>query len=223
MYRLAFVMVASLIGWSGVANAQYINEKPQGPLLGGPGDYVYPALCRKCSVWQDYRNFAWNQLSINGGYARTPSNPNHVTTFRIFTNASNDLYPATVEITLKTENVEFMSTTVGYSITVPEHFLIETHPENGDQVPVSFLPKKMGKLVFPYDPRNNRVNRPRGSSRGTRPGRRGGGGRGSSGGGGRGAGFGSGGFGSADIFGWFGGTGGGGYCGIGTDYICIQF
>lgn len=214
MYRLAFVIVASLIGWSGVANAQYVNEESQGPLFGGPGDYVYPILCRKCSVWQDYRNFAWNKLSINGGYARTPSNPNHVTTFRIFTHASNDLYPATVEITLKSENVEFMSTRVGYSIPNPEHFLVETHPENGDRVPVSLFPKKMGKLVFPYNSDRARSN----ETRRTRPARRGGGtsrrgGLSSRGAYNRGAAY----------IGGYQKVRSENFCGRGTNYICIQF
>ncbi len=214
MYKLTIVIVASLIGWSGVANAQYVDERPQGPLLGGPGDYVYPVLCLRCSVWQDYRNFAWNQLSINGGYARTPSNPNHVTTFRIFTHPSNDLYPATVEITLKSEDVEFMSTRVGYSVIDPKHFIVETHPENGDRVPVSLFPKQMGKLVFPYNPDRARSN----ETRGTRPVRRGGGtsrrgGLSSRGAYNRGA---------AYIDGYQK-VRSENFCGRCTDYICIQF
>jgi len=222
MYKLTFVMIASLVGWAGAANAQYVNEKPQRPLFGGPGHYVYPVLCRACKVWQDYRNFAWNQLSMNGGNARSPSNPNQVTTFRIFTHPSKDLYPATVEITLEIVDVAFMSTIVGYTITDPEHFFVEVHPENGDRVAVSFYPKTQGKLVFPYNSRSTANRRSGGFARGTRPDGRRGGGDSSGGSWGRG-GFRRGGRSSTGFGGWTGGNAGGNFCGIGTDYICVQF
>jgi len=52
------------IACTGTANAQYVDDSRSGPLFGGPGDYYYPLVCSQCTVWQDYRNFAWNQLSI---------------------------------------------------------------------------------------------------------------------------------------------------------------
>ena len=67
MYRLTFLIVALFIGIPSAANAQYVSEEAQGPLFGGSGDYVYPLLCLECSIWQDYRNYAWNQLDVHGG------------------------------------------------------------------------------------------------------------------------------------------------------------
>jgi len=209
------------IACTGTANAQYVDDSRSGPLFGGPGDYYYPLVCSQCTVWQDYRNFAWNQLSINGGNARTPSNPNHETTFGIYTDPTNDLFPATVEITLEIEDVEIWGNQVGQTVVDPEHFFVETHPENGDNVDTGYYPKSQGPLLFPYEPLSDGENDSGGSGGGTSSGSGGGGdsssggstGGGDGGGGGAGAGGGTG----------TGGSGGGTYCGPGTDYICIQY
>ncbi len=221
MFRIAFVLVAALVGWSGAVNAQYSNDSRSGPILGGPGDYVYPMICAECTVWQDYRNFAWNQLSINGGDARTPNNPNHVTTFRVYTNSTNDLSPTTVEVTLEIEVVEVMGIRVGQRPVDGRHYIVETHPDNGDNVPASLYPKEMGPLGFPYQALPDDGDNSGGSGGGSSS--RGGGGDSPSGGGGGGWGGGGGGAGAGGGFG--GGYGGrrGGYCGAGTDYVCIQF
>ncbi len=221
MFRLAFVLVAALVGWSGPANAQYDDDTSSGPLFGGPGDYVYPVLCVECSVWQDYRNFSWNQLSINGGDARTPRNPNHVTSFRVYTHATDDIYPATVEITLVIEDVEVMGHKIGHRPVDGRHYVVETHPENGDNVATSYYPEDMGSLQFPYVPSSNGGNNTGGSGGGSSSGS--GGGGDSPGGGSSGGGFGGGDGGGGGFGGGFGGGGGGYYCGPGTDYICIQY
>jgi uncharacterized membrane protein YgcG len=220
MFRLAFVLVAALIGWSSSANAQFDEDSPSRPWFGGPGDYVYPVLCVQCSVWQDYRNFSWNQLSINGGHARTPTNPKHVTTFRVYTHATNDLYPATVEITLEIEDVELMGETIGYRPIDGKHYFVETHPENGDNVPVGYYPKEMGTLQFPYvPPEHDDANDDNSGSSGGSSSGSGGGGYSSS----RGGGFDFAGD-SFRGFGWlFRRYDGGGFCGPRTNYICIQY
>ena len=216
--RNVFVLALACCG---TANAQYNADSRSGPLFGGPGDYYYPLVCSECTVWQDYRNFAWNQLSINGGDARTPSNPRHQTSFGIYTHATNDLLRATVEITLEIEDVEIMGNDVGQTIVEPEHYFVETHPENGDNVDTAYYPKNQGRLLFPYEPLGyaNGDEESSGSGGGSSSGSSGGGGDSSSGGFGAG-GDGGGGF---DGFGGFGGFGGGSYCGPGTDYICIQY
>jgi hypothetical protein len=216
MFRSTFVLVAALVCWSGSANAQYEDDSPSEPWFGGPGDYVYPVICARCSVWQDYRNFSWNQLSINGGDARTPTNPNHVTTFRVYTHATNDIYPATVEVTLEIEEVKLMGETIGQRPVDGKHYFVETHPENGDNVPVGYYPKEMGPLQFPYvTPQDNNSGSGGGTSS-NRSGRGGdsprGGGYGGTVGGVFGRGFGR-------IFGGRGEL----FCGLGTDYICIQY
>ena len=183
-------------------------------MFGGPGNYVYPLICRRCTIWQDYRNFAWNQLDIHGGNAHTPSQPNNSTTFLIFTHRTNDLYPTVVDITPEVVDIKVMSSNVGYTIAEPEHFFVHTHPENGDRVRVNFYSENMRKLVFPYKaPRTDRrANR-------NKSGRRGG--RESSGR-------------NRVRWGnsWLRGTGirrlydrnaGRNFCGVGTNYICIQF
>ena len=147
--RCVFVLT---IACSGTANAQYNNDSRSGPLFGGPGDYYYPVVCAECSVWQDYRNFAWNQLRINGGSARTPSNPNHVTSFGIYTHATDDVLRTTVEITLEIEDVEVWGNDVGQTVVEPEHYFVETHPENGDNVDTAYYPRNQGPLLFPYEP-----------------------------------------------------------------------
>ena len=214
MYRLTFLIVTLIIGFSGAAHAQYIDEKPQGPMFGGPGDYVYPVICRNCTIWQDYRNFAWNQLDIHGGYAHTPSQPNNSTTFLIYTHRTNDLYPTIVDITPEVVDIEVMSSSVGYTIAEPEHFFVHTHPDNGDKVRVNFYSENMRKLMFPYEPPRSgrRSNQNRSSRRGG----------GDSSGGNR-AGWGNGRLGGTGIRGLYAGNAGGNFCGIGTDYICIQF
>jgi len=103
----------------------------------------------------------------------------------------------------------------------PEHFFVETHPENGDNVDTGYYPKSQGPLLFPYEPLSDGENDSGGSGGGTSSGSGGGGdsssggstGGGDGGGGGAGAGGGTG----------TGGSGGGTYCGPGTDYICIQY
>ncbi len=221
MYRIAFVLLAALAGWSGSANAQYIYDSPSRPWFGGPGDYVYPVICARCSVWQDYRNFSWNQLSINGGDARTPTNPNHVTTFRVYTHATNDIYPATVEVTLEIEDVELMGETIYQRPVDGKHYFVETHPENGDNVPVGYYPKEMGPLQFPYvPPEDDDENDDNSGSSGGSSSGSGGGGDSSSGGSSSG-GYGGGGYGGG-FWSRFGGDNGN-YCGSGTDYICIQY
>ncbi len=217
MSRLIPVLVMSVLTWSGAANAQFVNDSESGPFFGGPGDYSYPVVCASCSVWQDYRNYAWNQLSINGGDARTPSNPGHETTFRIYTNPVNDLYPATVEITVETEDIEIWGETIGHQPADGHHFFVETHPENGDNVDTGYYPGDMGPLQFPY------VAAPPDSDSGSGGGSSGG----SSGGGGDSS---SGGSGGGSYGGGGGGAGGGGsygsdngnFCGPGTEYHCVQ-
>lgn len=216
----------ALIMFSGTSYAQYEDAETISPFFGGPGDYEYPLLCTQCNVWQDYRNFAWNQLSLNGGEARTPTNPNHQTSFRIYTHATNDLYPALVEITLEIEDVELMGHDVGQMPTDPEHYIVETHPENGDSVADGYYPKNQGALQFPYqesignDPGNDDSNE------GTDPpaGGSGGGGGDASDSGNDGGIYGGGGGGP----GAGGNPGGGGrasrnYCGPGTEFTCVQY
>ncbi len=217
MYKLTFLIVALFIGFPGAANAQYVDEEAQGPLFGGAGDYAYPLLCLECGIWQDYRNYAWNQLDIHGGYAHTPSIANNVTTFWIYTHATEDLFPTVVEITPEVVDIEVWSSKVGQIPVEPEHLLVHTHPENGDRVRINLYPENMRKLVFPYEP-------PRSSDSPTsaHPNRPGSGGGGDSSGGTR-AGWGRGRIGGTGIGGWSGGNAGGNYCGFGTDYICIQF
>ncbi len=186
-------------------------------MFGGPGDYVYPILCFECTIWQDYRNFAWNQLDIHGGAAHTPSHPNNSTTFLIYTHPTNDLYPTIVDVTPEVVDVEVMSSRVGYVLAEPEHLIVHTHPDNGDNVRIGFYSINMRKMVFPYEPaRSGNANR---GANQNRPGGRGGG----DSSGGTGAGWGVGRIGGTGIGGWSGGNGGGSYCGWGTDYICIQF
>jgi cold-inducible RNA-binding protein len=223
MFRLAFVLVAALVGWSGAVNAQYSNDRPSGPILGRHGNHVYPIVCATCSIWQDYRNFAWNQLSINGGDSRTPNNPNHVTTFRIYTDSATDIYPATVEVTLEIEVVEVMGVRVGQRPVDGRHYIVETHPENGDNVPAGFYPGGMGPLQFPYQPPPVEDDASGGSGGGSSGSGSGGGGGDSPSGGGGGWGGGGGGAGAGGGFGGGYGGGRGGYCGAGTDYVCIQF
>lgn len=217
--RNVFVLALACCG---TANAQYNTDSESGPLFGGPGDYYYPLVCSGCTVWQDYRNFAWNQLSINGGDARTPTNPNHQTSFGIYTHAKDDLFRATVEITLEIEDVEIWGNEVGHTVVEPEHYFVETHPENGDNVATAYYPKNQGRLQFPYEPLGDPSGDEEsgGSSGGSSSGSSGGGGDSSSGGSSGGAFDGSGGGGGS---GGSGGGGGGNYCGPGTDYICIQY
>lgn len=218
MLRLTFVLVAVLIAWPGAANAQYDQDTPSAPWFGGPGNYVYPVLCERCSVWQDYRNFSWNQLSINGGNARTPTNPNHVTTFRVYTHATGDLNPATVEITMEFEEVKIMGEPVFFKPSNGKHYFVETHPENGDRVPVGYYPKEMGPLQFPYEsPEDGDNSGPDSGASSSRSGRGGASPRG-------------GGYNSGIVGGVFGrgferifGGRGGNFCGLGTNYICIQY
>lgn len=222
MRKLSKYVFVLAIACSATANAQYVNDSESGPLFGGPGDYYYPVVCSQCSVWQDYRNFAWNQLSINGGSARTPSNPNHQTSFGIYTDATSDSFPATVEITLEIEDVEVWGSVVGQDVVEPEHFFVETHPENGDNVDTGYYPIGQGPLQFPYEPLGDGDNSSGGSGGGSSSGS---GGGGDSSGGGSGGGWGGGGGGAGAGGGSGGGYGGGrgGYCGAGTDYVCIQF
>lgn len=215
-------IVLLVVLFSGTANAQYEGAETDGPLFGGPGDYEYPVLCTQCSVWQDYRNFAWNQLSLNGGDARTPANPNHETVFQIYTHPTDDLFPATVEISLEIEDVEIMGNDVAHIPSEPEHYIVETHPENGDTVPTGYFPKNKGQLVFPYQESIGNESEGSGSgggssgSSGGGSGETGGGGDSGTGGGGGGAGAGGGG-------GIGGGGGSGAYCGPGTEYYCVQY
>jgi hypothetical protein len=222
MSKLIAALLMSVLAWSGSVHAQYNEDEGGSPLFGGPGDYIYPIVCTSCSVWQDYRNYAWNQLTINGGEARTPSNPGHETTFRIYTDPADDLFPVTVEITMETVDIEIMGETIGQKPADGDHFFVETHPENGDNVDTGNYPGDQGPLEFPYvapPPASD------GGSGGGSSGSSGGGGGDSSsggsgggtfGGGGGGAGAGGGGGGG----GFYGGRGGT-YCGPGTEYHCI--
>ena len=218
MSRIFPTLVMSFLVWSGSANAQYINDRPSGPLF-GTGDYAYPVLCTNCSVWQDYRNFAWNQLTINGGEARTPSHPRDETQFRIYTHRTNDLYPAIVEITVETESVEFMGETIGQQPADSDHFFVETHPENGDNVATAYYPGDMGQLQFPYVPPPPEGEGGGGSGGGSSSG---GGGDSSGGGGGTYCGGGGGAGACGGAGGGYAGGSNGNYCGAGTDYECIQ-
>jgi hypothetical protein len=223
MYKLLSLMLIVFCIHPDLASAQFVDDERSGPFWGGAGDYVYPVLCTQCKVWQDYRNFAWNQLSINGGYAHTPNNPGNETTFRIYTHPTVDLYPAVVEIGQETIDVEIMGNEVGQR--PGDHYFIDTHPESGDNVPTTMLPEDMGPLVFPYAPLPGGQD-PADPGAGDSPG-----GGGSSGGGGDAPGGGSGG----GFFGGGGGPGGGSlggggppwggggghYCGVGTNFHCI--
>ena len=219
--RNRFLIVVILLLASGAASAQFIDQEPSGPLFGGPGDWTYPVLCTECSSWQDYRNFAWNQLSINGGPARTPSDPKSTTTFRIYTHRTNDLHPAIVEVSLVVVDIEINGNVVGRAITDPRHYAVETHPENGDAVPTHFYPESQGPLVFPY----------RSSSSDSGDGPAVGDGYPSASGGGGGGDSPSGGFLGAILSSdeastawelWLTSFNNGNYCGAGTDYICVQ-
>lgn len=213
------LLLLSLCLHSVTVFAQYEDDEGSSPFFGGPGDYVYPMVCTECTVWQDYRNFAWNQLDINGGVARTPNNPGNETAFRIYTHPTDDLYPATVEITQETVDVELLGNHVGQRPADGDHLFIETHPENGDNVPTAIHPKDMGPMQFPYVPLAD--GNPSGGSSGGGSSPGGGGGDSPSGGGG--GIFGGGGDGSGGGGGGIGGGGGGGgtYCGPGTEWICI--
>lgn len=205
--------------WAVSAQAQFSEDSGSSPIFGGPGNYVYPVVCGECTVWQDYRNFAWNQLDINGGFARTPNNPGHVTAFRIYTHDTDDLVSVLVEITLEIVDVEVLGNDIGTRIVDPEHYWVETHPENGDAVSAAFYSKNQGPLLFPYEPLDD-GNTGGSTGGGTSPG--GGGGDSPSGGsntpfGGGGSGAGGGGSGG----GGSGAGGGGTYCGPGTEWICI--
>ena len=204
-----------------LANAQFDQQSESGPLFGGPGDYEYPIVCAQCGVWQDYRNFAWNQLSINGGDYRTPSNPNHETEFHIFTDTSTDQYATVVEITMESSEVEFMGEVIG-EVPDGEHFFVETHPDNGDAVPTAQYPENQGPLLFPYEALADGSEGGGGSSGGGSSSGSGGGGDSSSGGFNGGGGGGAGGGGGGAGGGSGGGSGGGMYCGPGTEYYCIQ-
>lgn len=221
MSKLIPALLISLLAWSGSVHAQYDTDEGDSPLFGGPGDYIYAVLCTNCTVWQDYRNFAWNQLSINGGDARTPSNPGHETQFRIYTHPTDDLYPGLVEITIETVDVELLGETIGQRPADGDHLFVETHPENGDNVDTGFYPADMGPLLFPYVENPNEGDTGGGSGGGTGSG----GGGGDSSGGGSGGGFygggGGAGAGGGSSGGFYGG-GGGTYCGHGTEYHCIQ-
>jgi hypothetical protein len=215
-----------LILFSGNSFAQYVDDEAVTPFFGGAGDYRYPVVCGQCTVWQDYRNFAWNQLSLNGGFAHTPNNPGNITSFRIYTSEKDDLYPATVEISMETVDVVISGNRVGHTSDNGEHYFVETHPENGDNVDSSQFPKDMGPLQFPYqesignDPGNDDSNE------GTDPpaGGSGGGGGDASDSGNDGGIYGGGGGGP----GAGGNPGGGGrasrnYCGPGTEFTCVQY
>jgi len=218
-FKSVFVVIGLL--FCSFANAQFDQQSESGPLFGGPGDYEYPIVCSQCDVWQDYRNFAWNQLSINGGDYRTPSNPTHETEFHIFTDSSTDLHATVVEITMETSEVEFLGEVIG-EVPDGEHFFVETHPENGDTVPTSQYPENQGALLFPYEPLadGSEEDGGGGAGGGSTPGG-GGGGDSSSGGSNGGGGGGAGGAGAGGGSGG-GGSGGGMYCGPGTDYYCVQ-
>ena len=221
MRKTYITLLVLLLSFSGVASAQYSTDSPSGPWFGGPGNYEYPIVCGQCRVWQDYRNFAWNQLTINGGDFRTPNNPRHHTVFRIYSDPANDRYAVTVEISLEIVDVEIMGHDVGHDIAEPEHFFVETHPDNGDRVPVAYYPKNQGLLLFPYVPLDDDSNNDS-SSGGTPPGSSGGGGDSSGGGSGGGWGGGGGGAGAGGGSGGPGHGGGGTYCGPGTDWHCVQ-
>ena len=218
MHSQKFVLVIAALFWSGSSLAQYNADEGDAPMFGGPGDYTFPVVCSSCSVWQDYRNFAWNQLTINGGNSRTPTNPGNETSFRIYTDPVTDLFPATVEIKLEVVDVEFMGETIGSRPADGDHYFVETHPENGDSVPISAYPSDMGPLQFPYssDGSDNGGSSGSGSSGGSSS--DGGGGDSPSGGeSGGGGGAGAGGSG-----GGYSGGGTGAYCGMGTEWDCIQ-
>lgn len=219
MSRLPLLTVALLLFASG-AQAQYDQDEADGPFLGGAGDYLYPLLCTECTVWQDFRNYAWNQLSINGGDARTPWNPGEFTTFRVYTHASDDLYATVVEVTPVYVDIEILGEEIGRKFDDGRHLLVETHPDNGDIAQSSMYPKTMGKLMFPYEPppESSYTGNDGSGSGGTS----GGGGDGSGGSTGGGA-YGGSGDGITRFGGGFGGWGGGAFCGPGTDYICIQY
>lgn len=221
MHKILSLAILLLFAHSNIALAQFEDDEGSGPLFGGPGDYTYPIVCTECSVWQDYRNFAWNQLDINGGFARTPNNPGHETSFRIYTDSTDDIYPATVEITMETVDVEVLGNHVAQRPADGDHYFVETHPENGDSVPVASFPKDMGPLQFPHVPLADGNDNDGSTGGGSSSGGGGGGDSPSGGNNGPFSGGGDGGGGGGGIGAGGGGGGGGTYCGPGTEYICI--
>jgi uncharacterized membrane protein YgcG len=220
MRNTKFSLIIAALCWSGISFAQYTDDEESSPWFGGPGDYVFPVVCTACKVWQDYRNFAWNQLTINRGSARTPTNPGDETSFRIYTNPVSDLFPATVEIELEVVDVKIMGQTIGYRPADGNHYFVETHPENGDSVPGSVYPSDMGPLQFPYASDGDS------SGGGSGGGSSGGGGGGDSPSGGKSGGFrggrGGAGAGGGPRGGYGGYRGGGNYCGSGTEWDCVH-
>lgn len=206
--------------------AQYDQETGSSPWLGRPGDYVYPTFCTSCSVWQDYRNFAWNQLDIVGGNAETPNHPGDATVIRIFTDRSDDLYPAVVVITLEYVDVESGGTVVGQTPTEPNKYIVETIMDNGDMGGTVMYPTQAGPFPVPYTGNaGDDEDEAGGGGDGTSSGSGGDGGGGDSPGGGESGGGGDGVYGSGGAGGGGPGggrTGGGNYCGPGTEYDCVR-
>ena len=227
MFRIASIAMTVALLVPFPAFGQYDQDDGSAPFLGRPGNYVYPAVCGACRVWQDYRNFAWNQLDIVGGNARTPRNPGHVTVFRIYTNTSRDKYPAVVVVTLEYVDVENGGTDIGRRPTEPRKYIVETTMDNGDSGDTAIYPPQAGPFPVPYA--NNGGDDEDESRGGGSPPV---GGGGSSGGGDSPPGGGSGGSGSDNgIYGsggsggggpWGGRSGGGTYCGPGTEYECVR-
>lgn len=217
------VMLALLVPLP--AFAQYDQDTGSAPWLGRPGDYVYPTVCPSCSVWQDYRNFAWNQLDIVGGNAETPRHPGDATVIRIYTDTSDDLYPAIVVITLEYVDVESRGTVIGQTPTDPNKFIVETTMDNGDMGGTVMYPPQAGPFPVPYPGYGGDDDDEAAGGGSTSDGGSGSGG-GDSPSGGEGGGFGGGGdgiYGSGGPGGGGpGGGGGGNYCGPGTEYDCVR-
>lgn len=214
---LLLALLAPLTGF-----AQYDQDSGSAPWLGRPGDYVYPTVCPSCSVWQDYRNFAWNQLSIVGGNAETPRHAGDSTVIRIYTDRSDDLYPATVVITLEHVDVESGGTVIGQTPTDPNQYIVQTTLDNGDMADTVIYPPQAGPFPVPYNGSSGDDQNDAGGGGDPDNGEAGGG---DSPSGGEGGGFGGGG--DDGTYGTGGGSsagrsgGSGTYCGPGTEWRCV--
>ena len=206
MFRITSIVLFSLFLLPAESQAQYDTEERDSPWFGGPGDYVYPMVCGGCSSWQHYRNFAWNQLSVAGGSARTPMNPGNLTVFRIFSDPSNDRHPVVVAIALVFDTYETVGGLPVHELREPTLLEVTTTTEQGDVHRIRYSPY-VGPLYVPDDPGSGADN-PGAGTGGGGGGENPGGGGGIVGGGGGGE--------------YPGGGGGRRYCGPGTNYICVQ-
>ncbi len=214
MFRLKLIVVTALLCASIQAQAQYSSESIERPLLGQRGAWVVPALCTQCTVWQDYRNAAWNALTINGGEIFTPEYWGDTLTIRMFSDAHTDEHATVIRIEPELEpGIEVFDQPLTQQAT--GLLIVEVTSDNGDNHPQDTYSTHQGTFEFPYEPDDSNTSNGSGSGGSGNGGQGGGGDSGNGGSGGVGTGGGSNG----------GGTnpGGGNYCGPGTEYDCIQY